>query len=754
MGWLSRLSAAAALATTALAAEASTSSKTSTAAEPCAQIAKLVKAGTSTFSSQVTLACLQSTPFKSDLAVSFIDEVRKYLEWHSTTEILRNPPPTSLSATVDLLGGLSNIRDRASANAYKSQYDFDADLFHLFSFANDGHLGILPCSIVLVFESQLKLVSISSDGIEVPRLYTLGDGKLLAQGNKDVSPVTLINGVGAEAYTEQLSETAGLQDPDARYNSMMTNVPIGRDGSTTLGGYGAFATFPGAHEFNVTYANGTEQSIPLNGAIGAGLKTEFTFQTGDALWDAVCKPQPASSDDSSKKKRADSSSSAKELPAPETYPKPTVKDPFNLITGYLPDDKGLEDVAVLTVPTFLTQDAASGIPTNEIANFALEAQEFVQKAIAAGRSKIIIDVTNNPGGSVDSGFGLVSVFFPNMTIFSATRYRSTPGIQFVTEAFSRASDAAVEEVGLHGTPFFVPDLVQPDQKTTFKSVEDFLGPFDVLGVPSTAIVAEDNFALTNETQTPINIFGQGGILNGTTPPYAPENIVILTDGQCSSTCTIFVNHMIPYGVRVVTTGGRPQAGPMQSIGGVKGAQVLELSDISLYSTVAQQLVQNATDAKKPLFTDKEMSVFSPSIPLALEDLPLRLTTGSVNFRNAFSPFDDQTPTHFVYQAADCRLFYTAEALIKPEALWVNVADSVWGGGDCVFTSVPQKAIKSAGSKTESSKAAATSAASGSTDETDDDEQETQTPAPKKKKTKAPAHKALGLLLAMAEGLRG
>lgn len=207
--------------------------------------------------------------------------------------------------------------------------------------------------------------------------------------------------------------------------------------------------------------------------------------------------------------------------------------------------------------------------------------------------------------------------------------------------------------------------------------------------------------------------------------------------------------MIPYGVRVVTTGGRPQAGPMQGIGGVKGSQVLPLNQISGLFSDAQSLAQNASDSKKPLFTDKEMSVFSPHIPLPLEELPLRLTTASVNFRNAFSPFDDQTPTQFVYQAADCRLFYTAETLIKPETLWVNAADSIWGDGDCVFRSVPRKAIKSAGTKTDSSKAATTSAVSSSTDE-----DETQTPAPKKKKTRAPAHKALGLLLAMAEGLRG
>jgi hypothetical protein len=42
------------------------------------------------FSSQLGLACLESLPFKSDLAVSFVDELTKYLQWQSDIEILRS----------------------------------------------------------------------------------------------------------------------------------------------------------------------------------------------------------------------------------------------------------------------------------------------------------------------------------------------------------------------------------------------------------------------------------------------------------------------------------------------------------------------------------------------------------------------------------------------------------------------------------------------------------------------------------------
>ncbi|PTB41168.1 hypothetical protein M441DRAFT_69586 [Trichoderma asperellum CBS 433.97] len=732
---ISRLSAVAALA--AVASAATVSVNATKPAEPCAQIAKLTAAGTSEFSSQLGLACLESTPFKSDLAVSFIDEYSKYLQWQSTIEILRNPPVGSLSSTVDLVGGISTIRSRAVANQYKSQYDFDRDLFNLISSANDGHLAIVPCSFAITFKASNSLVSLSTDGVAIPRLYTFSDGELLARGNKDVSPVTLVNGVGAESFVEALSNIEGLQDPDARYNVMLANVPITTAGSESLGSFSRYRSFPGIHEFNLTYANGTQETIPLFAEVSPSAGN-FTATTGDELWDAVCAPVPATTGPSSKKLKRDvdvtkvskRQADSTGLPEPSGYPKPVIRDPFNVMVGYFPEDTSLKDVAVMTVSSFET--SGDGIPDDETRTFAIKAQEFVNKAVASGKSKIIIDVTGNPGGTVDSGFALISIFFPNMTIFSATRIRSVPETQYLFETASRATSPD-DRQGFQQVGFLISELVQPDQKTGFASDAAFLGPFDTLGVPSTAISAENNFILGNSTSAPINIFGKGGPLNGTEPPYKPEDIIILTDGSCSSTCTIFINHMIPYGVRVVANGGRPQMGPMQGIGGVKGSQVQELSTISLFYGAANQVVQNASTAGKPLFTEKELDAFKDHIPVTLEEFPIRLSTGSVNYRNAFSPFNDQVPTHFIYQPADCRLFYTPATLINPVAKWANVADAIWGKGECAYSVVPPPPILSIHDKP-SSKPSSTTATG-------------------KKKTQSSAHKALGLLLAMADGLK-
>ncbi len=57
-------------------------------------------------------------------------------------------------------------------------------------------------------------------------------------------------------------------------------------------------------------------------------------------------------------------------------------------------------------------------------------------------------------------------------------------------------------------------------------------------------------------------------------PFEKDNVVVLTDGVCGSTCTVFAGLMArEAGVRTIFLGGRPMNAPMQAIGAVKGGQV-------------------------------------------------------------------------------------------------------------------------------------------------------------------------------------
>ena len=74
---------------------------------------------------------------------------------------------------VDLFGGLDKIEKQAAAGKYDSQYDFDSDISDLIASAFDGHLSVELCSLGLfTFENKFPLVSVSTNGTTLPKVYT------------------------------------------------------------------------------------------------------------------------------------------------------------------------------------------------------------------------------------------------------------------------------------------------------------------------------------------------------------------------------------------------------------------------------------------------------------------------------------------------------------------------------------------------------------------------------------------------------
>lgn len=114
-------------------------------------------------------------PFEKDRAVSFIKEYRKYLQYQSTIEILPKPPRHYPMPPTDLLGGLDDIQKKAASGFYKNQFDFDTALQDLVNSGYDGHLSLQLCSQQLFkWENETPLVSISSNGTTLPKVYAYG----------------------------------------------------------------------------------------------------------------------------------------------------------------------------------------------------------------------------------------------------------------------------------------------------------------------------------------------------------------------------------------------------------------------------------------------------------------------------------------------------------------------------------------------------------------------------------------------------
>lgn len=116
------------------------------------------------------------------------------------------------------------------------------------------------------------------------------------------------------------------------------------------------------------------------------------------------------------------------------------------------------------------------------------------------------------------------------------------------------------------------------------------------------------------------------------------------------------------GVQTVVVGGRPSTGPMQAPAGTRGAQVYTLGplDGDLDADIAFAISINATIAA--------------SFPNTAEEIQINFA--SLNLRNQIRP-NETTPLQFVYEAADCRIFYTLLNAYNYTKLWHDAANAIW-----------------------------------------------------------------------------
>jgi hypothetical protein len=145
------------------------------------------------------------------------------------------------------------------------------------------------------------------------------------------------------------------------------------------------------------------------------------------------------------------------------------------------------------------------------------------------------------------------------------------------------------------------------------------------------------------------------------PSWDPAKLVLLTDGICGSTCSLFVEMMRQQGVRSVAVGGSPSPGPMQAASGSRGA--------TSYSG-------------EQLWYDFE------NTPGIAQDFVLP-ETGMSGVYTGFTLRDqmqrnETVPNQVQYMPANCRLYWTMANFYNYTRLWQDVHDAMFtDGGHCV-----------------------------------------------------------------------
>lgn len=363
------------------------------------------------------------------------------------------------------------------------------------------------------------------------------------------------------------------------------------------------------------------------------------------------------------------------------YPDPSIVATDNSIAGYYLTGAGFEDVAILSALNFAPQDPAE---------FQHIVEEFCIEATKAGKTKLIIDLSANGGGYILQGYDLFRQFFPKIVQDGYSRMRQNDVLLEAAKIFSDATGGdfnphtSDNETLISMAEIFLNyrfDL-NIDNKH-FQSLDEKFGPHVAKGQTNTNLFRWD---LDNPLTTTNKTFGMGieitgyGTRKNFTQPFKPENIVMLTDGFCASTCSIFTEFMrLHGGVKVVTLGGRPKKGPMQAVGGVKGAQVLQFQTIYAIAEMSREYGAQQTPPDPTTALSK------------ISLLPInRAVAASVNVRDQILSDTDDTPAQFITELADCRLYFTQPMMSDVSKAWEATANAAFNGGKCVSGGLPKR----------------------------------------------------------------
>lgn len=372
-----------------------------------------------------------------------------------------------------------------------------------------------------------------------------------------------IDGKDAVTFLQDWSFGASeTQDPDAAYNCMFSSPTAQNLDFITSSLYpGAATTF--------TFENGSTKSFPNSAVPLFELKG---IKSGKDLYKIVLRAEVSATPSDS------SAPSSSETPLPTGYPHPVVKHSSNLISGFFLQDSVYNDVAVLSIPSFENTGSYA-----EVQEFQRVLRDFLLKAKKSKKTKLIIDLQANGGGLVALGVELFAQLFPSLPPYSGRNIRANKANEVLGEiisglnassqvykvdfAYDNTVNPVVEVVT---TPYNYREDVLPDNSATYGSWSQVFGP-TVTSHGNLTNVFRSNYS------DPLWVNDAQLIATGTrdrvgfAQPFAAKDIVILSDGTCASTCGVFSEYMkTQVGVPTIVVGGRPQYGPMQGVGGVKG----------------------------------------------------------------------------------------------------------------------------------------------------------------------------------------
>ncbi|KAK5651961.1 hypothetical protein OQA88_11503 [Cercophora sp. LCS_1] len=630
----------------------------------------------------VAYACLESVPVDVERDIGLIEWLLPYMSFQSTLGYLKKPPQEYLLPGVDIVGGLAAIREKLRKGGYESQWEFTTDLNRVYAASADGHFGYQPAlDSAFLFLRDLNFTSLSTDGIELPKIYLTKEVSAVAAGK--ASDVVSVNDVPILDFLYELAAVEQMQDPDSQYNTLFHSLPSKSSGGHPRVIHGKPQSGRIPDVYTLEFSNGSTREIPtravvssaiwLNATTGEDLHQLLEVPTGSLKWTPPTEGEENEAAHHIVVRQEDEET----FTSVPYYPVPVAIHQHGYMSGYfLNDTQAHDDTAVLVISSFQPANDSLIAPTQtaEILRTRKFVREFLDACAKAGRTKLVIDVSGNGGGLVYSAFEVYKNLFPAAKAWSGSRLRAHPALDYMGRvAYDTVNEDIVSARALN-----------PATGERYPTWKDYYGPHRVGEDRATSLLIYD-FANDSLTDT-----GSGFLVTGfgkdvPKQPFAKEDVVVMTDGYCGSSCTIFTGLLQrEAGVRTIALGGRPLKAPMQAVGGVKGSQVLNVQALQQYWN-GGMLLTNMSQLIDPKHVVALPTDMLPPL------LPHTLARVQVNSRNAYA--EDSTdgfPTHFRYEAANCRRFNKPEYITDFTVAWADVADVAWHGAKCAPGSTVDK----------------------------------------------------------------
>ncbi|KAF2204609.1 hypothetical protein GQ43DRAFT_437763 [Delitschia confertaspora ATCC 74209] len=664
-------------------APTATESAATSQSTACGEIIDFVNDGSYLFSASYAFSCLTSVPFNPAVATRFVKYFNETIQFHSSLAYLKNPPQGYQQPAFDVFAALDKIQKRIDEGFYTNEYAFEAD-FQLLTYSmHDAHV-VLNAGILAAFSygSPWSISSASVDGREPPKVYLTDHIKAGQEQGWQPSAIKSINGEDVVEYLTKYASlnSVGTLEPHADWNALMAHPALEIQGLFTI--FDGAGTFYPGDDLTFTLENGTTvesfwvaiYNEPANatGPLSTGGDMYNYFVLG-LLPDSYVEPE-TTEDDGFVDSDGDGIFEFNEQPAQtswyndSSHAYPEHADIFQddlsvagsgVVTGYF-----FEDIStgVLSVPSFDILSATIGDFTDAV-------QYFIDNATAQGISKVVIDLQQNTGGAILLAYITFKQFFPDLDPYAGSRRRIFPMANILGNATtsyyesladSDPDDFEIKEA-IAAEEWIITNRLNAATGKNFSSWQEYQnGPTD----------NGDRFSLTERYDLANEVFDADAFdqwlptaylqdAEVDQRPWAPGQIALLTDGLCSSTCSLFVEMMTRAGVRTVVAGGRPSAGPMQAAAGNRGALAYSADDLDVDIDFARARDDGAEAALPEV---RESGMFFNYLGFNLLD---QVRPG------------ENVPLQVKYEAADCRIYYTLANIYNTTRLWRDAAAAIF-----------------------------------------------------------------------------